>query len=236
LIAKGGIAIVAVSFAIFLVFFLVWLFNRNSIPLFLAVLTGLIFLFNLYFFRDPERTTPDNSKVIISAADGKVVQIVEEFEPNYFHEQVRRVSIFLSVFNVHVNRIPITGTVDYLEYFPGKFFAAYKEEASQANEQYEIGIAGDSGYRIMFKQIAGIIARRIVCNLIEGQPVKAGDRMGMIRYGSRVDMYFPLSAKVMVDIGEKVRGGETIIAIFKEEDEKTFEEARINEVPELEEI
>ena len=204
--------------------------------MFLMVLTGLILLFNIYFFRDPNRIIPDNPRAIISAADGKVVQIVEEFEPNYFQQQVRRVSIFLSVFDVHVNRIPITGKVEYFKYIPGKFFAAFKEKASKENEQTEIGIINESGFRVMFKQIAGIIARRIICHLTEGQLVKAGARMGMIRYGSRVDILFPLNARVLVDVGQKVYGGETIIATFIEENNNLYEEVQITEVPELEEI
>lgn len=190
----------------------------------------------MYFFRDPNRIIPDNSQAILSAADGKVVQIVEEFEPNFFQQQVRRVSIFLSVFNVHVNRIPLSGQVEYIKYIPGKFLAAFKEKASQENEQTEIGITADSGYRVMYKQIAGIIARRIVCDLKEGQLVKAGARMGMIRYGSRVDIFFPLNAKVLVDIGQKVYGGETIIATFEDQDSNLFEEVQINKVSELEEF
>lgn len=235
MIAKGGIGIIAGFFVLFLVLLIVWSFYKNSFLLFITILSGLIFLFNLYFFRDPNRVIPDNPRAVLSAADGKVVQIVEEFEPDYFQQQVRRVSIFLSVFNVHVNRIPITGQVEYLKYIPGKYLAAFKEKASKENEQTEIGIINDSGYRVMFKQIAGIIARRIVCDLNEGQFVKAGARMGMIRFGSRVDIFFPLSARVLVDVGQKVYGGETIIATFVEEN-NLFEEVKIDEVPELEEI
>jgi phosphatidylserine decarboxylase len=236
LIAKGGIGIIAVSLVLFLITLIIWNFYKSSFLLFLVILLGLIFLFNVYFFRDPDRIIPDNPRAILSAADGKVVQIVEEFEPNFFQQQVKRVSIFLSIFNVHVNRIPIAGQVEYLKYIPGKFLAAFKEKASQENEQTEIGITGDSGYRVMFKQIAGIIARRIVCDLKEGQLVKAGARMGMIRYGSRVDIFFPLNAKVLVDLGQKVYGGETIIATFEDQDSNLFEEVQINEVPELEEF
>ena len=198
-----------------------------------AILAGLFFLFNIYFFRDPDRTTPDDSRAIISAGDGKVIQIVEEFEPDYFRDRVWRVSIFLSVFDVHVNRIPISGTVNYYRFIPGKYIMAFKEKASLENEQTAIGIVSQTGYQVMFKQIAGIIARRIVCGLVEGQTVKAGDRMGLIRYGSRVDMLFPLSAKILVDVGQKVFGGETVIAAFSDGDQGTFEEARIEEITEF---
>lgn len=236
MIARGGIGLIAGSFAIFLIFVIVWIFYNDSVILFLMFLIGLIFLFNLFFFRDPNRAIPDDPRAIISVADGKIVQIVEELEPNFFKQQVRRVSIFLSIFNVHVNRIPLTGRVDYLKYIPGKFFAAFKEKASHENEQTEIGIVSDSRSKVMFKQIAGIIARRIVCNLTEGQFVKAGQRMGLIRYGSRVDIFFPLKAKVLVSIGQKVYGGVTIIATFVDENNEIYQEAHVDEIPEFEEI
>jgi len=233
LIAKGGINIIVSSFAVFFVLLVIWIFYKNSFLLFVVILAGLFFLFNTYFFRDPNRTTPQNLMAIISAGDGKVVQIVEEFEPNYFQDRVWRVSIFLSVFDVHVNRIPISGRVNYLRFIPGKYFAAFKEKASLENEQTAIGIISETGFQVLFKQIAGIIARRIVYRLEEGQTVKAGDRMGLIRYGSRVDMLFPLSAKILVDVGQKVFGGETIIATFIDDNQKTYQESQIDEVPEF---
>ena len=236
MIARGGFVLIAGSFVIFLIFVIIWSFYHSSVILFLMFVSGLIFLFNMFFFRDPNRVVSDDPRAILSAADGKVVQIVEEFEPNYFQQQVRRVSIFLSIFNIHVNRVPLTGRVDYLKYIQGKFFAAFKEKASKDNEQTEIGILSDSGYKVMFKQIAGIIARRIICTLTEGQFVKAGQRMGLIRYGSRVDIFFPLTAKVLVSIGQKVYGGVTIIATFVDESNEIYEEAHVDEIPELEEI
>jgi phosphatidylserine decarboxylase len=236
LIARGGFVLIAGSFVIFLIFVIIWSFYHSSVILFLMFVSGLIFLFNLFFFRDPNRVVSDDPRAILSAADGKVVQIVEEFEPNYFQQQVRRVSIFLSIFNIHVNRVPLTGRVDYLEHIQGKFFAAFKEKASKDNEQTEIGIISDSGYRVMFKQIAGIIARRIICTLTEGQFVKAGQRMGLIRYGSRVDIFFPLTAKVLVSVGQKVYGGVTIIATFVDQSSEIYEEAHVDEIPLLEEI
>jgi len=234
LIAKGGMAIIAVSMAAFILFLIIWLISRDSVALFFVFLTGLLVAFNLFFFRDPDRQTPDNPLAIISAADGKVLQIVEEVELNYFRERVWRISIFLSIFNVHINRIPITGRVNYLRYHSGKYIAAFKEDASLENAQSEIGIVNDSGKQILFKQIAGIIARRIVCNLTEGQYVTAGQRMGLIRYGSRVDIFVPLSARVLVDVGQQVRGGETVVATFAEEQDKIFEQSQIDQAMELE--
>ena len=236
MIAKGGMVIIIASLAIFLLFFIFWLISRSSVLLLIVWITGLLVLFNMFFFRDPDRLTPDNPLAIISAADGKVIEIVEEVEPNYFQDRVWRISIFLSIFNVHVNRIPITGKVNYLAYRSGKYIAAFKERASLENAQSMIGIVRDDGSAVMFKQIAGIIARRIVCNLTEGQLVTAGQRMGLIRYGSRVDMFVPLSAKVLVNSGQKVYGGETVIAIFAKESEELLEHSRIDQILEPEGI
>lgn len=234
MIAKGGMTIIAASLAVFILFLVIWMISKSMFALFLVFLTGLLMLFNLFFFRDPDRQIPDNPLAIISAADGKVLQIVEEVEPHYFQERVWRISIFLSIFDVHVNRIPITGRVNYLRYHSGKYLAAFKERASLENAQSEIGIVNDRGRQILFKQIAGIIARRIVCNLTDGQYVAAGQRMGLIRYGSRVDTFVPLTAKVLVSVGQQVRGGETIIATFEEENDKIFDHSEINQVLELE--
>ena len=135
-------------------------------------------------------------------------------EPYYFKSNVRRVSIFLSVFNVHVNRIPVTGVVDFYKYIPGKFLVAFADKASEDNEQTVIGITHNKG-KILFKQIAGIIARRIICNAAEGDTVSAGARFGLIRYGSRVDMFFPENVDLKIEIGQNVTGGETVIGEFK---------------------
>lgn len=141
---------------------------------------------------------------------------MEVMEDNFFHCKVQRLSIFLSVFNVHVNRSPISGKVEYFDYQKGAFRPAFKENASIENEQSAIGIVDQEGRKIMFTQIAGIIARRIVCDLREGNHTRAGERMGMIRYGSRVDIYYlPEQLELKVQIGDKVKGGESIIGVFK---------------------
>jgi phosphatidylserine decarboxylase len=236
LIAKDGLKIISGSFIIFLIFLISWFYTRNSILIALAVLVGIFFLFNLFFFRDPERSTPNNSQAVLAPADGRVLQIVQEFEPFYFQEKVNRISIFLSIFNVHINRIPVAGTVKYLSYKPGKFLAAYKEKASSENEQSVIGIVSSAGKMVMFKQIAGLIARRVVCNLKEGQQVKAGERMGMIRYGSRVDIFLPLSAKLIVKVGQTIFGGKSIVAIFEEGPAEKEVEEELDEFPVLENL
>lgn len=182
----------------------------------MAVIIGIFSCFNMLFFRDPERKTPTDSTLILSPADGKVVQIVEVKEDNFFHCQVIRLSIFLSVFNVHVNRSPVSGRVEYFVYHRGSFLPAFKEKASLENEQTAIGIVDANGHKIMFTQIAGIIARRIVCDLREGHHTQAGERMGMIRYGSRVDVYFlKEEVELKVKVGDSVKGGESIIGVFR---------------------
>ncbi|MFC2089028.1 phosphatidylserine decarboxylase, partial [Calditrichota bacterium] len=140
--------------------------------------------------------------------------ITEVDEPNYFKEKVRRVSIFLSVFDVHVNRIPVTGEVELVKYNPGKFLVAFDHKASENNEQTMIGIKHKKG-KLLFKQIAGIIARRIVYHVKEADSVIKGDRFGMIRYGSRVDIFVPENVELMVKLNDKVYGGKTIIGEFK---------------------
>jgi phosphatidylserine decarboxylase len=174
----------------------------------------IIFIFNFYFFRDPERVIPKGKDLVLSPADGTVVLIEEVNEPYYFKEKVMRVSIFLSVFNVHVNRVPVAGIVEFVKYIKGKFLVAFADKASEENEQSIIGIRHEKG-KILFKQIAGIIARRIIYNLKEGETVSAGERFGLIRYGSRVDVFFPSNATIHVKLKDKVVGGETILGEFK---------------------
>ena len=185
--------------------------------LYLRVFTGVsIFLtiFVIYFFRDPERAIPEGANNILSPADGKVVDIREHFEDEFLQEKCTRVSIFLSVFNVHVNRIPMAGAVKYFRYQTGAFVNAYKSDASEINEQTVIGIENGK-CNILFKQIAGLIARRIVCNVREGNTVNLGERFGIIKFGSRVDIFFPKNVDVKVKLKEKVKGGQSIIGVIK---------------------
>jgi phosphatidylserine decarboxylase len=214
MIAPDGVKIIVATLLIFILFIVVTYFFP-VLPL--KILTGLIalvFLFNFYFFRDPERTTPNGKDLIVSPADGTVVLIEDVDEPYFFKSKVRRVSIFLSVFNVHVNRMPVSGKVKFLKYLEGKFLVAFVDKASEENEQSIIGIQHEKG-KILFKQIAGIIARRIVYHVAEGDTVYAGDRFGLIRYGSRVDIFFPKNVELKVSLRDKVYGGETIIGEFK---------------------
>ncbi len=171
---------------------------------------GIIFLalgaFVLFFFRDPERTFQGGPGKVVSPADGKVVSIRREGERDV-------ISIFLSVFNVHINRAPVGGTITDIQYRPGKFLAAFNERASRENEQNSITIEQD-GRSVRFVQIAGWIARRIVCWKQKGEKLQLGEKVGLIQFGSRVDVFFPIGCKVTVQIGQKVKAGETIVGEF----------------------
>lgn len=178
-----------------------------------------LWIFTLYFFRDPERKLPKvlNENQIISPADGKIV-VIEDFinkEKNIFNEneELKQISIFLSPLNVHVNRIPMTGIVKYLKYIKGEYLVAFNHKASEKNERTEIGIENEStGKKILFKQIAGFVARRIVYEINENSSVTAGEKFGMIKFGSRVDILIKKDSKIFVKMEQKVTGGETIIA------------------------
>ena len=179
----------------------------------LSLLLWASTLMSIFFFRDPERKTPAQKGTIVSPADGKVISIDEVEDKEFIGAKVRKVSIFLSVFNVHVNRVPVDGVVRFFRYLPGKFHVAAVPKASEENEQSIIGIESPWG-KVLFKQIAGLIARRIVCSLSEGHQVKCGERFGIIKFGSRMEVYLPLNAEVKVRLHEKVRGGESIIGEF----------------------
>jgi len=186
--------------------------NRRSWPLWLAaVLLVVVAVWVAYFFRDPERTGQRGDRIVIAPADGKVVQVTEVDEPDFMKEKAIRISIFMNVFNVHVNRYPVSGVVDYVHYNPGKFLNAAVEKASLENEQSSVGIESGSG-RVLVRQIAGLIARRIVTYSKDGDHVQQGDRMGIIRFGSRVDVFVPVSARPKVKVGEVTFAGVTVIA------------------------
>jgi len=161
------------------------------------------------FFRDPERIVPQIPAAIVSPADGRVMEIVTE------HAQTRRMSIFLSVWDVHINRAPYGGIVQKVVYTPGAFLAAYRQEASLVNEANTVTIAGQ-GQEFIVKQIAGVLARRIVCRVRPGDTLEKGQRYGLIRFGSRTDILLPATAEIAVQVGDTVRGGETVLAFLKE--------------------
>ena len=189
--AREGLVFIAIAALIAAGTYAVAL-NRRSWPLWLlGVPADDLALWVAYFFRDPERTGPRGDQVVIAPADGKVVLISDVDEPSFMGGRARRVSIFMNVFNVHVNRYPVTGIVRYVHYNPGKFLNAAVEKSSLENEQMSVGIETRRG-RMLVRQIAGLIARRIVTYSKEGEQVEQGERMGLIRFGSRVDVFLPL--------------------------------------------
>ncbi|MFQ5904368.1 MAG: phosphatidylserine decarboxylase family protein [Candidatus Binatia bacterium] len=177
---------------------------------------GLVALAFVGFFRDPERVPPGGEELILSPADGKIVGIKEAAKEKggLFGEAGTRVSIFLSPLDVHVNRAPVKGRVEEVQYQRGRFFAAYKEKASQSNEQNALRIVDPKGRRLGVVQIAGVVARRIVCYVKRGDSLERGQRLGLIMFGSRVDLFLPGGSRVEVVKGQRVSGGETIIGRF----------------------
>jgi len=181
-----------------------------SVRIILTVLIVFLVLFTLNFFRDPERVTPQSENSVISPADGTVLFIKDVTEEKFIKAKAKQLSIFMSPLNVHVNRIPITGTVEYLQYHKGEYLVAYDDKASEKNERNEIGISGKIG-KVLYTQIAGFVARRIVSDLKLGDEVTVGNRFGMIKFGSRVDVIVPESFTTSLKKGDKVFAGETIL-------------------------
>jgi len=181
----------------------------------LGIAGAVLTLWCVYFFRDPDRVTPARDGLIISAADG-VVQLIDQAAPpaelDMGEEPRTRVCVFMNVFNVHVNRIPTDGTLTALSYRPGKFVNATLDKASELNERQSLRLTMADGRDIAFVQIAGLVARRILCDVAQGQTVKAGERFGMIRFGSRVDVYLPAGVESLVAVGQTSVAGETVIA------------------------
>jgi phosphatidylserine decarboxylase len=186
--------------------------TRRSWPLWLlAFALTLVALWVAYFFRDPERTGERGAQLVIAPADGKVVMITDVDEPTFLHGRASRVSIFMNVFSVHVNRYPVTGTIRYVHRNPGKFLNAASEQSSMENEQTSVGLEA-GGQRILVRQIAGLIARRIHTYSREGERVEQGERMGIIRFGSRVDVFVPPGSVVKVKVGDLTVAGTTVVA------------------------
>jgi phosphatidylserine decarboxylase len=175
---------------------------------FAAALLVFFALFTFYFFRDPERRIPTDPGAVVSPGDGRVVVVKDE---EYKGRPGKRISIFLAVWNVHVNRAPAAGTITKMDYRPGKFLAAMLERASFENEQNVFSLSTDAG-EMVFKQIAGLIARRVVSWKKEGQRVERGERIGLVRFGSRVDVWVPKDAEIAVKLGDNVKGGSSVLA------------------------
>ena len=177
----------------------------------LAAAFGAVTLFTAWFFRNPHRSAPTSERAVVAPGDGKVVEICEEAEPRFLKDKSVRISIFLNIFDVHVNRIPCAGTVEQVVYQPGRFLVASRPEATLQNEQNALLIRAAQGAKVLCVQIAGLIARRIVCWVAPGERVACGERFGLIRFGSRMDLFLPAGTKVNVKVGDHVKGGETLL-------------------------
>lgn len=199
----------------FAIIFLSAIYLKGYAGFFSIALGFIIVVFTLWFFRDPTRNIPlealKDSSIIIAPADGKVVEVKETEEAEFFKGKAIQISIFLSPLDVHVNRSPVTGTVDFFRYMQGEYLVAWHPKSSELNEQSRIGITTPYG-KVFFKQITGILARRIVCNVQQGQSLTVGEQIGMMKFGSRMDILLPLNADIKVHIGETVKGGETFLA------------------------
>ncbi len=204
---------ISVLFVIAVNWAIATLFTDSDILRKLVILASIIFMYIiLQFFRKPTRTTVKNSKHIIAPADGKVVVIEEVVENEYFKGPRRQVSIFMSPFNVHQNFNPIAGIVSFFKYHPGKKLVAWHPKSSTENERTTVVIKHENGTEILYRQIAGALARRICWYVKEGDKVEQGNEFGFIKFGSRVDIFLPLNTKIMVNLNDKPVGGETIIA------------------------
>ena len=216
MLTKYGTDNIIVMIAMGLLLILIGIFvHKPIVTAILCTIGGLLIVFTLWFFRDPDREIPEiakeNEKIVLSPADGKIVEIVEEKEPTYLNDSSKRISIFLSPLDVHVNRIPFAGIVDYFKYHPGDYLVAYHPKSSIENEQTHIGIKNNSG-KIFFKQIVGILARRLVWDIKVGDTVTIGKRFGMMKFGSRMDIAISPNSSIKVKVGDKVIAGETILA------------------------
>ena len=190
----------------------------NNLPLriILIFISILLMVFTLNFFRDPDRVPPEEENLIISPADGRVLFVKEVDADRYVEGKAVQISIFMSPLNVHVNRIPITGIVEYVKYHKGEYLVAYDDKASQLNERSEIGINSEKYGKVFFSQIAGFVARRIIYDLKKGDRVKTGERFGMIKFGSRVDVVVPAGWVAKVKKDDVVKAGETILFEYAE--------------------
>ena len=211
--AREGIIFIVIGIAIAIGTITLAISSQSPILIALAVLFSLLAIWTAWFFRDPERNGERGDDLVISPADGRVVMITEVDEPAFIHGRALRISIFMNVLNVHVNRYPASGTARYVHYNKGKFLHAAAEKASLDNEQMSVGIDA-GGRRVLVRQIAGVIARRIVNYTREGEAVEQGERMGLIRFGSRVDLFLPIGSEIKVKVDDLTVSGITLMGVL----------------------
>lgn len=211
---EGTNILVILFFMIAIINASVWMFIRPvAIPIVFSSLSGILFLLVLNFFRSPRRHFPgDETDVVVSSVDGRVVALEEVYEPECLHRKVIQLSVFMTIFNVHANWFPVNGVVKSVAYHPGRFLSAYLPKSSTENERSTILIKAQNGQDILVRQIAGAVARRIVTYAEPGEDADIGAHLGFIKFGSRVDIFLPLDAEILVKIGDKTTGGITEIA------------------------
>lgn len=209
--AREGYPFIGIATLLAVAAFALALVRRSWSLWLLAIIITILALWVAYFFRDPERSGERGPNIVVAPADGKLIMITEVDEPAFIGGRAIRLSIFMNVFNVHVNRYPVDGTVGYVHYNKGKFLNAAAEKSSLENEQSSVGIQSGSS-RILVRQIAGLIARRIVTYSKSGETVRQGERMGLIRFGSRVDVFIPTDARLRVPLGTLTTAGTTVLA------------------------
>jgi len=210
-VAREGVIFIVIAWLLALGAIALGVSRHSAVWSIVAILLVVIAVWVVYFFRDPERTGERGDNVVVSPADGLVVMITEVDEPSFIATRALRISIFMNVFDVHVNRYPVNGDVRFLQYNKGKFLHAAHEKASLDNEQMSVGI--ESGARrLLVRQIAGLVARRIVNYAKAGDAAVQGERMGIIRFGSRVDVFIPALSVVRVKVGERTVAGTTVLA------------------------
>lgn len=211
MLTKYGYSTIGIAAIISFIFIAVSFFIDNSYGKYgLIIIALFIIIFTLNFFRDPNRNIPNRDDVLVSPADGKILIIKDVVDNRYINDEATQISIFMSPLNVHVNRIPIDGKVEYLEYIEGEYLVAYHDKADERNERSEIGILSKYG-KVFYTQVAGMVARRIIYDLKLDDTVKMGERFGMIKFGSRVDVIVPKDWELKVKEGDITSAGETIL-------------------------
>jgi phosphatidylserine decarboxylase len=213
-VAKDGLVLVIAAIFLTLVLWFLFCLHGQIAFLILAIIFSLLAIFLALFFRDPKRIIPNEENIVLSPADGHIDEIERLSSVSFLEGAAIRVSIFMSIFDVHINRLPISGEVKYIERKSGKSLPAFKKESAKENQQIEIRI-DDFGFRIILRQMVGFTARRLVCRLKVGDKVKMGYKFGMIKFGSRVELLLPQSVELRVKLGDKVKAGETIIGTLK---------------------